>query len=310
MVARVLLGAALFWLVATKTTGWTRAISVLSSPAILLPVIAFSVVGAAIEGKRFAMLLRAQGSTITLGDAVRLVTAAFSFNFCIPGGATGDLSKLFYLRAAHGGRGWELATAILVDRLVGLLSMLFLIVLLGLVCWPLVQNSKVYVALLGTASAMLAAMLIFAIVSLSKAPSLRGWMLRAIRSMPLRRHLERIAESFFRFSDHRGALIGSVAVSLAGNLAGAAVFIVLGLALYPQAPFPLPAFLSLLGMFANTVTITPGGLGVGEAAFELLFAEAGMPGGAAIMIIWRVGMIPLCLLGLGFYVAGLRPKAV
>jgi uncharacterized membrane protein YbhN (UPF0104 family) len=65
----------------------------------------------------------------------------------------------------------------------------------------------------------------------------------------------------------------------------------------------------MLGMFANTVTITPGGLGVGEAAFDLLFAQAGLQGGAAIMIIWRVGMLPLCLLGLGFYMAGLRPKA-
>jgi len=46
-------------------------------------------------------------------------------------------------------------------------------------------------------------------------------------------------------------------------------------------------------------------LGVGEAAFDLLFGEAGLQGGAAIMIIWRVGMLPLCLLGIAFYLGGL-----
>ncbi len=306
MVARVLLGAALFWLVASKTDGWSLAFPVLSSPAILRPVSAVSLVGAILEAFRRIALLRAQGVSITIREGFRLVTAAFSFNFCIPGGASGDLSKLFYLNAARTDKGWELATAILVDRLVGLLSMLLLITLLGAACWPLVHNSPLFLALFSIAAALVSGILIFATLCLSTTPSLRRLLGRALHSMPLRRHLERIAGSFFRFSDHRGALVRALFVSFAGNLAGAAVFTVLGWSLFPQSPFPAPALLSLLGMFANAVTITPGGLGIGEAAFDLLFAEAGLQGGAAMMIIWRVGMLPLCLLGIAFYLRGLR----
>lgn len=305
MVARVLLGAGLFWLVASKTDGWRLAFPVLSSPAILLPVIAFSLVGAFLEALRLTTLLQAQGVSITVREAFRLVTAAFSFNFCIPGGASGDLSKLFYLRAARKDKGWELATAIFVDRLVGLLSMLMLVTLLGVACWPLVHNSPMLLALFATAAGFMAGIAIFAALCLSTAPSLRRLLGKVLHSMPLRCHLERIAESFFRFSDHRGALLRALFISVVGNLAGAAVFTVLGWALYPRSPFPTPAMLSLLGMFANAVTITPGGLGVGEAAFDLLFGEAGLQGGAAIMIIWRVGMLPLCLLGIAFYLGGL-----
>ena len=309
MIARVLLGASLFWLVASKTDGWNLAFPLLSSPGILLAVIAFSLVGAFVEALRLTTLLRAQAVSVAFGDAARLVTAAFALNVCIPGGATGDLSKLFYLRGAHSGKGWELATAIFVDRLVGLLSMLLLVTLLGAACWPLVHDSPAIWTLFFVAAAMIAVILIFVALCLSTAPSLRRGFARTLHALPLRRHLERIAESFFRYGDHKSALLRALLLSFAGNLAGAAVFTALGWSLYPRSPFPVPAFLSMLGMFANTVTITPGGLGVGEAAFDLLFAQAGLQGGAAIMIIWRVGMLPLCLLGLGFYMAGLRPKA-
>jgi uncharacterized protein (TIRG00374 family) len=308
MLGRVLLGVALFWVVAKKTEGWNLAFPALASSAILLPVIAFSLVGAVIEALRFATLLRAQGASIAFGDSFRLVTAAFSLNFCIPGGATGDVSRLYYLRDAHGGKGWELATAIFVDRLVGMLSMLLLVTLLGVACWPVVRNSPVFLTLFFLAAALMAAILVFAALCLSTAPALRRWLGKVLSAMPLGHHLERIAESFFRFSDHRTALLRALSLSFSGSLAAAAMFSILAWSLYPHAPFPVPALLSLIGLFANIITITPGGLGVGEAAFEVLFAEAGLQGGAAMMIVWRVGMVPICLLGLAFYMAGLRPR--
>jgi glycosyltransferase 2 family protein len=309
MVTRVLLGAGLCWLVATKTEGWSVAAPALSSPGLLLAVIAFSLVGGFVEAVRMVTLLRAQGASVALGDAFRLVTAAFTFNFCIPGGATGDLSKIFYLRGTHTGKGWELATAIFVDRLVGLMSMLFLVTLLGAACWPLVRNSAMLLTLFAIAVALMAGVLTFTALCLSTAPALRRWLVSALHALPLDRHLERIAESFFRFSDHRSALLHAFVVSFAGHAAAVAVLTIIGRTLYPGSPASVPPFLSLLGMFANTVTITPGGLGVGEAAFDVLFAQAGLQGGAAVMIIWRIGMLPICLLGVGFYMAGLRPKA-
>jgi hypothetical protein len=64
-----------------------------------------------------------------------------------------------------------------------------------------------------------------------------------------------------------------------------------------------------LGMLANALPVTPGGIGVGEAAFEQLFALAGgVAGGAMLILSWRIGMLPICLLGLIFYAFGIRSE--
>jgi uncharacterized protein (TIRG00374 family) len=307
--ARILLGIVLFWLVASKTGGLSLALPALSSPALLLPVLLFSVIGAILETLRFTILLRSQDLPVSFGQAFRLVTAAFSFNFCIPGGATGDLSRIFYLRSAHSGKAWELATVVFVDRLIGLFSLLVLIFILGASSWPLVQRTPVLLSLFWVAAAAMVAILVFAALCLSSAPSPRSVVARMLRFMPFRTHLERVAAALFQFSNHRMALGRSLLVSFAGAVTGAAVFTVLGFALFAQSPFPVPVLLSMLGMFANTITVTPGGLGIGEAAFDVLFAQAGLAGGAAMLIIWRVGMVPLCLLGIGFYMYGLETKA-
>jgi uncharacterized membrane protein YbhN (UPF0104 family) len=59
-----------------------------------------------------------------------------------------------------------------------------------------------------------------------------------------------------------------------------------------------------LGFLANTLPVTPGGLGVGEAAFKMLFSMAGLAGGAEVLLGWRLLMILMGLLGLAFYVQG------
>jgi uncharacterized membrane protein YbhN (UPF0104 family) len=74
----------------------------------------------------------------------------------------------------------------------------------------------------------------------------------------------------------------------------------------PNAQPLTVCLLALLGMVANALPITPGGLGVGEAAFEGLFRMVGYSGGARIILAWRVGMLALCFLGSALYIAGAR----
>ena len=59
-----------------------------------------------------------------------------------------------------------------------------------------------------------------------------------------------------------------------------------------------------LGFLANTIPFTPGGLGVGEAAFDTLFVIAGFTGGAEILLGWRILLIFISNLGLFYYLQG------
>jgi uncharacterized protein (TIRG00374 family) len=308
LVLRVVLGAALFWLVVSRTGGLRLALPALGSASVLGPVVAFSVAATFLETLRLLSLVRAQNVAVGFGQTFKLVTVAFAFNFCIPGGAAGDISKLVYLRAARTEMVWELATVVFVDRLVGLCSMLLAITLLGVGAWSFVQGSRILMSLFWIQALILAGIVGFAALCLSQHAAPRRVLARVIGIMPLRRYLSRIADALFRFSDHRAALARSLVYSFVGNVAAIAMFTALGWVLFARSPFPIPALLSLFGMFANAVTITPGGLGVGEAAFDRLFAEAGLEGGAAMMIAWRVGMLPLCLLGIAFYLTGVRMK--
>lgn len=305
LVGRVLLGAVLFWLVASHTGGWEAAAPIFAAPALLWPVVAFSLAGAYLESLRLMPLLRSQRIALTLGEAFRLVTAAFAFNFCIPGGASGDLSKVYYLNAGSAGKGWEIATVVFVDRLVGLFSMLATIVVLGAVCWPFVRTSSIFVTLFALAAAVLAGIVVFAALCLTTSARMHAWVRRMLGYLPFGAHLQRIAEAFFHFGRHRDALAWATLHSLLGNVASVAMFTILGWTLFPTLHDPITALLSMFGMFGNAITITPGGLGVGEAAFDRLFDEAGLRGGAAMMIVWRIGMVPICLLGLAFYLRGI-----
>ena len=64
------------------------------------------------------------------------------------------------------------------------------------------------------------------------------------------------------------------------------------------------SMLAPLGLVANSLPVTPGGLGVGEAAFNRLFLIAGITGGADLLIGWRLLTIVLGIIGLTFYLQG------
>jgi hypothetical protein len=86
------------------------------------------------------------------------------------------------------------------------------------------------------------------------------------------------------------------------------MFTAAGSVLLPEAPASITGYLALLGLVANALPITPGGLGVGEAAFEGLFRTVGYAGGAQMILAWRAGMLALCCVGCVFYIAGNRKQ--
>jgi hypothetical protein len=72
--------------------------------------------------------------------------------------------------------------------------------------------------------------------------------------------------------------------------------VVAGVLLPDMSPLAASS-LALLGLIANVLPITPGGLGVGEAAADALFRLVGVAGGAALVTAWRAGM--LCISAAG-----------
>jgi glycosyltransferase 2 family protein len=70
---------------------------------------------------RVSLLFHAQRLSLSLWNAIQLTLIGF-FSTFLPGAAGGDLARLYYATRENGGRRAEVATVLLFDRIIGLLS--------------------------------------------------------------------------------------------------------------------------------------------------------------------------------------------
>jgi len=90
------------------------------------------------------------------------------------------------------------------------------------------------------------------------------------------------------------------------NLLVAAVIFLAGRATNPQGFAWEMIILIPFENLANNLPVTPGGLGVGEAAFDALYKQAGLTGGGDSLLGWRLLRLLIGVFGLVFYLQGRR----
>jgi glycosyltransferase 2 family protein len=66
------------------------------------------------------------------------------------------------------------------------------------------------------------------------------------------------------------------------------------------------ALVAPIGHLVNSLPLTPGGIGVGETAFNTLFKLTGMSGGAEALLCLRLWNVLVGSLGLVVYLLGMR----
>jgi uncharacterized membrane protein YbhN (UPF0104 family) len=104
-----------------------------------------------------------------------------------------------------------------------------------------------------------------------------------------------------QYRRRRGALLRAFALALLVHTLTIGSALLLGVALNPEGFAWIMGLLLPLAFVANAVPLTPGGLGVGEAAVEQLFRIVGLGGGAEIFLGWRSLMLLVALAGLLCY---------
>lgn len=275
----------------------------------ILPALAgLTLFGAAIESIRLGLLFASQGVHLSFRQGYRLVSVGTFFNFCFPGGTGGDVVKLYYLTSENRGRGIEVAMVLLIDRVVALFSLLGLAIGVAVLDGHLMREYAL-IRWLVTASAVgMVGLVLVAMASCSTTIRANRTYLRLIHTLPFHHYLERASDALYAFRDHKRAVILAALASLVGHLALAAMFLSTGTVLVPHATGLVTPVLALFGMLANALPITPGGLGVGEVAFNRLFNMAGLTGGAPLLLAWRAGMLPLCVIGCLIYVMGVKSR--
>jgi uncharacterized protein (TIRG00374 family) len=308
VVLRAAIGVALFVYVLKAGGGLGAVRGLLGAVWVVVVLNAIPIIGAAIAAPRLGVLFGAQGLSVPLATGFRTVAIATLFNLWVPGGTGGDVMKLYYLSRLHPGRVVQIATILFADRLVAFCA------LLGLIGGLLAASSSMLSsAVLGR----IAALLIVVVLCVASVVGLM-WSRRVRETGAYRivtgrwrlgRFLAQAADALYAFRTRRSALVLASAYSLAGHVLLAVVLAAAGAILLPEVPAVLVATLALLGLVANVIPVTPGGVGVGEAASEALFRWAGVSGGGALIAAWRVGMLAISVLGAVFYIFGDRMES-
>lgn len=255
---------------------------------------------------RLSLLFRPHALRLSPGSAFRLTLVGQFFTAFLPGGAGGDVVKLYYATRENRGRRTEIVTILLFDRAVGMFSLLLLSLLIAPFFLSLIRSSSVLSGLLLATALLTLAVFVGGLIAISGFAVRHPLILRLLAWLPGGSHLRRMMDTLRSYRHSLGTLTGAVGLGLAGNVAALVSTMLVGLAMLPGGGAWRMSFLIPLGDVANSLPLTPGGLGVGEAAFGALFSLAGLPHGADILLGWRVVTILVGLLGLLFYLQGLR----
>jgi uncharacterized protein (TIRG00374 family) len=277
---------------------------------ITLAAVALLLLDVLLMASRLCWLFRPQGMHLSLRMSLQLTLVGFFFTTFLPGAAGGDIARLFYATRENNGRQTEIVTVIILDRVIGLFSMLLLPVLLAPMFPKLIQSVPVLRYLLVTVAFLAVCLLAgFLICMWSQSiPKLLGR--NALGFSKLKSLAIRGLESIRAYRHSPGTLVSALAASLLANLSLIGVTALGMLVVNPSGLEMKMCLVIPMGYVANSLPLTPGGLGVGETAFNALFDLTGLHGGAEALLCWRIWSVFVGILGLIFYLRGLRSSVV
>lgn len=255
---------------------------------------------------RASLLFRNARLSLSLGNSIQLNLIGFVFSAFLPGAAGGDIAKLVYATRGNHGRRAEVATVLILDRLVGLFSLVLLPLLFAPFFPDLLRSVSVLRRLLYLDALLAGLMLVVMALVMFFVPA-RSWVAWPLGRWPGIKSLAlRVLDAMAVHGKAQGTLLFALLLSLLANLA---LILVTGLGLYAVNPGSFSMRLALvapIGHLVNSLPLTPGGIGVGETAFNTLFRLTGMSGGAEALLCLRLWNILVGSIGLVVYLLGMR----
>ena len=257
-----------------------------------------------IQAWRLQILINSQPLNLPFLASIRLTFIGLFFNTYLPGATGGDLVKIYYASKGNPGCRTEVITILLLDRFIGLFSLLTLPLMLAPLFPQLVASQAVLQVLLATSLAIALGIGITAIIG-ARTDLANSRIMHWIENrVALGSRISRMLHTLHSYRNHKAALYKALASSYFLQLLMVIVSLCIAQATNPAGADLKMIVLIPLGYLANSLPVTPGGLGVGEAALESLFSLGGLQGGAEVILGWRLIMVIVGLLGLVFYLRG------
>jgi uncharacterized membrane protein YbhN (UPF0104 family) len=250
-----------------------------------------------LQAMRWWLLLRMQNMNLSLGEAIQLSWVGQFFSLVLPGAAGGELVRGYYLmRERPNGRLAALSTLIL-DRGLGLYSLLWLAAPWIIVLGAQGRLPRASVAISGVMLAVLATSILG--LALPWIAPIRRFMLSLIPTA----YRNPTIEVLRLYQSRPRLMLACFGISLLSIVMVIIAFRAVGSLLGSSLPWTNVFIVVPWVAVANSLPISPGGIGVGETSASILFAQFGVTTGAEIMLIIRLGTTLLRLPGGLIYLA-------
>jgi glycosyltransferase 2 family protein len=256
---------------------------------------------------RLCWLFRPQGIRFAFAASVQLAFISSFFSTFLPGRAGGDFARLFYAAKEDSGRRLEVVTVLLFDRAMGLFSLLVLPLGLAPMFPDLLQEHAVRI-LLTISAALAVGMVVGFLICVVIPTRITRLAEKSVRAVQWRELLLRFLTTVRVYGKSPKALAVALGISIADNLMVIGVTVLAVLAVNPASFAAKLCVMVPMGEIVNSLPLTPGGLGIGETAFNALFGIVGLRGGAEALLCWRIWNVLVGFLGLGFYLRGFKGR--
>jgi uncharacterized protein (TIRG00374 family) len=263
----------------------------------------------AIMALRWEGLLHAQGIAVGFGGCFSLTMIGMVFGLVTPAGAGGDLARMYYVRERSVDVRKAAILSVVIDRVLGLLSLLLLSAFAAAWNWRAVaQDSNLTVLFAFVTAGTLAGLLLLTLGIGASRPISRFLSKTALR------WLAEIVDGLAVYRRKPVVLVRAMALGVCAHLITCAVFALL-FGTLGTAHLPLKAlFLTVpFSLVASAMPITPAGIGVGQAVFFTMLQQVAGRGtdGSNAFTLYQCLYIAVSLTGLIFYFARKRdPRPV
>jgi len=293
----------LYYLARSGLIEWSALSGLVSSWHYTLLAIVLFFVATFLQAWRLQILINTH-LNLSFYASVRLTFIGLFFNTYLPGATGGDLVKIYYASKGNPGSKTEVVTIFFIDRFIGLFSLLSLPLLMAPFFWNLIEQQSTLKGLLIISLAVSTGIILVVTLGARFDADNSRFLGFIERKIPFGDIFRRAINTMHAYRYQKKIIFKAIGCSLFLQLIMVYVSLSIAQAINKDGASLEMTILVPLGYLANALPVTPGGIGVGEAAMESLFALFQLPGGAEMMIGWRIVMVIAGLAGLAFYLKG------
>lgn len=232
----------------------------------------FSLTGTLIMVCRWEILLKIFSKKLSFFELVPVYWVGLFFNLFLPSAVGGDAVKIYKLAKKHG-HAVEFTTSVLMDRIIGLVS-LTLLALINILVFKSPVNIKAAENIIYILSFILFSFFVF--IFSSRIVKKLTFARRILSFLKLEKIVKNFYLSFNLYRDHLGSLFGAAAVSLTANVIVAFSFYFLALAVGTDVPLIFFFIVTPVIFLITVLPISISGLGLQDGAYIFFLGQIGI----------------------------------